>query len=250
MIPHRANICTVGLIVVVFGFVILDYQSRFANLRADKAALLRRQEQAERLAEENRRLAQASLDTNELKQLQGRHRELLRLRGQVGLLGQAINGIARNSETMDGKPNSPALRMWEEGRIKQSKDLDDTLQRDALKEAGNKTPSSVLETVLWAITSGHSDLLVALRSEISGSPLADPEILRARLSQIAGAFEGVTTVRSIRSIEYGNGRVNILFRLDRKAGHLEGQPLTGGIWIRPEKDGWRVENIYFMNEAL
>jgi len=246
--------------------LLVHVYQRHATLQAERDALQGQSGELFRLREENARLLHIQIDTNEVAQLRQEQRELLRLRGQVSFLNQALRepqaaplsvtsewvagsagSLGRTpptEEPLDGL-TSPAKRMWASGQIKKREKLSVSLSNQELMQAGNATLLDALKTALFLAANGDEDGLAELYSKNSRhKPTEDG---RANLKR---AFEGVSNFHVVRGIEYSGGMVNIFFDLQRPDGVPEGQAQQGSIWLVPDGPGWKVEFLGVTDKSI
>jgi len=267
MLLRKAKVGLAVLLIAVVGLLVLRAYQRRADLQADKDALQGQSKDLVWLREENARLLQIQIDTNEVAQLRQEQRELLRLRGQVSLLNQALREqqAAPLSGTTEAVPEgsralldrtpptadplegitSPAKRMWASGQVKKRDNLSVSLSNQELREAGNEKLLDTLKTALFLAVKGDEDRLLELYSKKSEH--IPSEVGRKNLKT---AFEGVSNFQIAKSIDYGGGMVNIYFRLERPSGALAGLAREGTIWLVPDGRGWKVEFLGYTEQPV
>jgi hypothetical protein len=130
--------------------------------------------------------------------------------------------------------------MWASEQVKKRDKLSFSLSNQELMEAGNATLLDTLKTALFLPVKGDEDRLTEMYSKKSKH--MPSEVGRANLKR---AFEGVDNFHIVNSIDYGGGRVNMYFNLERPDGALEGQARQGTIWLVPEGPSWKVEFLGF-----
>jgi len=267
MLLRKGKVGLAVLLIAVVGLLVLRAYQRRADLQADKDALQGQSKDLVWLREENARLLQIQIDTNEVAQLRQEQRELLRLRGQVSLLNQALREqqAAPLSGTTEAVPEgsralldrtpptadplegitSPAKRMWASGQVKKRDNLSVSLSNQELREAGNEKLLDTLKTALFLAVKGDEDRLLELYSKKSEH--IPSEVGRKNLKT---AFEGVSNFQIAKSIDYGGGMVNIYFRLERPSGALAGLAREGTIWLVPDGRGWKVEFLGYTEQPV
>ncbi|MGD0536446.1 MAG: sigma-70 family RNA polymerase sigma factor [Verrucomicrobiota bacterium] len=113
-----------------------------AALRAENTALREEAAQSEKLRAENQRLA-GQMEAEAARPL-AEHEELMRLRGEVGVLRRQLAGMTQT------KPAAPAAQP--PGKTA------GYLTKDQLAFVGFATPETAFESAVWAIMNGNYDV--------------------------------------------------------------------------------------------
>jgi RNA polymerase sigma factor (sigma-70 family) len=109
MSMSKATVASVSAVVLVAIVTPILFQQRAIRRLRDDNARAQTELASLREAQQNQSPAgQAEVDAAELERLRGEHRELLRLRGEVGLLRQQAKGLAANDPRPDAVTAQPA----------------------------------------------------------------------------------------------------------------------------------------------
>ncbi len=122
--------------------LVLQHRANEA-LRAENTALREQTAQLEKLRAENQRLA-GQMEAEAARPL-AEHEELMRLRGELGVLRRQLAGMAQT------KPAAPAAQP--PGKTA------GYLTRDQLAFGGFATPETAFESAIWAIMNGNYDIV-------------------------------------------------------------------------------------------
>jgi len=170
----------VGAIVVAgLATPLVLQQQTNRRLRSEIEVLRKQTQEIGQLREANDRLAKLKADANALAQLQKEHDEVMRLRGEVGVLKRQLaerQTHAAGSSTDAGQTSSgPGL----------------TLTPDALQDVGNGTPETAIQTLLWAVTQRNGGRLAELLDYESFQDAAFVKIRRVNPDASVGDVESV-----------------------------------------------------------
>ncbi len=229
----------IGLAAVLVAGVstplVIQHQKN-ARLLDEVAALRRQSAELERLREENQRLAALNVDAAEPERQE--HLELMRLRGQVGMLRDELRQVKlANPTSPESSPaisqsqtNPPASSLMQPGV--------------ALKDLGAATPDAAAQSFLWAMLSDEVGRLSELwnadtpgdpdgveRDKILGETAIELKRLLARDNTQFGHLMGVDTVET----EYlARARFNALLNGEPQVFvvdlvRMDGQWLVGGM---------------------
>jgi len=147
----RALLFLAGLAAAtVIGGLAIRQAHQAERLGAELAALRTQQDQAGRLQKEHQRL-QAAIDQF------GDLRQLRRANGQASMVRNEIEKLklqAHNLTLAEASKDHPAEPIWPKGAT--------VLPADEWRDAGNDSPHSTLESVLWAARGGDVSRLASL----------------------------------------------------------------------------------------
>jgi hypothetical protein len=154
-------VCVIAVTGIAASLVI--QQSGQARLREKTEALRRQAEQIARLSAENERLSNLVARTANPQALPpDQLRELLRLRGQIGLLREAAREQARleaANQQLRSELETPAKALAE------ARAAPNFWAKDQLAFAGYADPEAALKTLLWAMRNGDLKAYLACWTE-------------------------------------------------------------------------------------
>lgn len=114
------------------------------------------------LSEENKRLSKLVVHTNGYELCAARLSELLKLRGEIGLLRQSVaeatNLAARNAQLAAALTNAQPSR--NASSLPEGQTVLAHWPRNQLGFAGYSDPAAALKTTLWAMTQGDTNVLI------------------------------------------------------------------------------------------
>jgi hypothetical protein len=122
-----------------------------ARWRNDHARLAEQAEELADLRAENAQLMKAGVDPAELDRLRKEHNELLRLRGEVGLLRKESQELAKLRVQKRPADRKPTGNDATPGR--------EFLPAEAWANVGTATPEAALQTFFWAARQRETDLV-------------------------------------------------------------------------------------------
>lgn len=142
MTAAKLKLIAAAIVAAAVGTPLVMQHRANEALRAENTALREQTAQLEKLRAENRRLA-GQIEAA-VSRPQAEHQELLRLRGEVGVLRQQLAGMTRD------KPAAPAAQPTQKAA--------GYLAKDQLAFAGFATPEATFESVTWALMNGDYDV--------------------------------------------------------------------------------------------
>jgi RNA polymerase sigma factor (sigma-70 family) len=147
---HKALIVT-AVAAVVATPLILEHQ-RVVTLRQENSALLEQKEQFAALPEENKRLSNLLAQISNLPtQPTNQDRELLKLRGEVGVLRQQTNELH----------NLQAENLRLRFRLATNESAVPTTPKDSWAFVGYANPEAAFQSAFWSMNQGNSAALLA-----------------------------------------------------------------------------------------
>ena len=225
----KLKLTLAGALIVVGAATPIFVQHQ-TNLRL-RDENLRLQQRGEVVARENERLAQLGTAAEELERLRAEHAELLRLRGELGVLRreqQASNARKPLSSqpATAGQPATPVAgeTYW---------------TADSWKNAGTETADATLKTILWSAKSGDpafTKSLIYWDGEVDPDHLADWENSVSNTvqsySEIVSNYQGV---RLVSQTEIQPDTISLHFEGVASDGSIIPNDLT----FRKTGNGWR-----------
>ena len=146
-----------GALLVAGGIIAVVEHRATARLSEGNRALRQDVEQLARVGEEYRRLSNLLLRASSPALPETQMRELLRLRGEVGVLRRQTNELANvqtENSQLRSASNAPPPR-------DPSQPAPDYLPRESWAFAGYADPDSALQSCLWAWSSGDPKTVMA-----------------------------------------------------------------------------------------
>jgi cell division protein FtsB len=198
------------------------------KLRAENQSLRQQVDQLAQLTAENERLSNLVARSNQPRPLPVEpSRELLRLRGEVGLLRQQNQELAKRlidqqQPTASFEPSSS----W--------------------ADAGNATPEAAVETYAWAIKAGNKDKLAEVLMFEPEQTNTNPVALAEELSQgLQPLISGIEASRLLFKDYPAPDEVTLWFQ-DR---FTNGLTLVAPVTLKRFSDQWKVKLVVGAGEA-
>lgn len=200
------------------------------KLRAENRSLRRQVEQLAQLTTENERLSNLVAQSNQPAPSPGEpSRELLRLRGQVGLLRQQSQGLAKllsdrqqTASAADFEPSSS----W--------------------ADSGNATPQAAATTFAWAVKTGNRDKLAeVLVFETSQSDTNRAPAVYDLTKDFQPFMSEIDASRLILTDDDTADQVTFWYQSRFKDGHTLVSPLT----LQRVGSSWKVRLVLGGDEA-
>jgi RNA polymerase sigma factor (sigma-70 family) len=221
------------------------YEARQASTLRSQVQTLQEQQvpfaELDQLRAEKERVANGvQADADELKQLRNERDELLRLRGQVGVLRQQL-AEARQRVAERGADTNDLAKRWAVGEIK---------PKGEWQDAGLGSPLAAVETFWWAAANKNTQKMkhcIAFEGQTNAEPVPD---LYARREAVAGASDiyrfGGTGLRLL-SQSFDNERpdrakvgVAIIGRVPQPDGTIHDTADPQDFELTTIKDEWRI----------
>jgi len=280
----KLQVGIVGAIVVasVVTPVVIQHQTN-ARHRAERAALQR--QLAEQMSEldrvrgenqqlaklaENQRLSQPNADGEELARLRRQQSELLRLRGEVGVLRETNQELRElNSAFLrtafyskhpgDSNGTVPATVVQEavqhtaaESRVP-PRPINRTFEAGQLQDMGNDSVESAAQTALWAVLNRDRQGFDRIGFVDTNAPPLSDERQADRLNFPAEMLEGVhdVTLQSWKPDPWRDDEATVRFKTawpdDSQA---VDKPAAGSLTLRRLGDAWYLQGFGFQSRGI
>ena len=221
-----------GLIgaVVVGGIatpLVIQHQT-VARLRQENIALRQQVDERDKLAAENEQLKGMLAEANRPRPPADPSHDLLRLRGEIGLLQQQNQDLSR---VLAQKTASNSAERFE--------------PNTSWVDSGTATPEAAASTFAWAVKTGNTNRLAELLVVPGEAGTNTEEFIRAMSLILYPAVAKIKASRLISTDTSADGEVTCLFQNQLAGANTEMSPLT----LKQVDSNWKVKLPFVMDRS-
>lgn len=201
---------------------VIEHQARI-QLRDENQSLRRQVEQVALLTAENERLSNQVARAPQVAPLpDAPYRELLRLRGEVGLLRQQNQGLASLLSEKQQAISTPEFQ-----------------PSSAWSDSGNSTPEAAADTFAWAMKSGNADKLSEVLWKPDSGDTNTAVVIDALSKGLQTVMSEIEASRLILTDQTSPDQVTFWYQSRFKDGRTLVSPLT----LLRAGDTWKVKLV-------